>query len=248
MRPGTRKNLMSCQTLFVQFCLRYGIPVEAPSIDDVGAFTELLVESKLSVATIKNYCVAIKTLYAEWGLIQVLKEFDAPAWRFMMKGLAYSTDVRQDNKAAMTLGDLEKMVKMCKKDRALWPLQVALTFGFFGYLRVSNLAPETVISFDPTRHTTWADIFLEDDGIIVGLKWTKTLQARSGITPVPLPEMGKSVVCPVSAWVQYVRMLPEPRGEERRGEEQHKALIERCRCNTLSNMTHGDQIRWNFTC
>ena len=65
MRPGTRKNLMSCQTLFVQFCLMYGIPVEAPSIDDVGAFTELLVESKLSVATIKNYCVAIKTLYAE---------------------------------------------------------------------------------------------------------------------------------------------------------------------------------------
>ena len=82
-------------------------------------------ESKLSVATIKNYCVAIKTLYAEWGLIPVLKEFDAPAWRFMMKGLAYSTDPRQDNRAAMTFGDLEKMVKTCKKDKSF----MAITGG-----------------------------------------------------------------------------------------------------------------------
>ena len=90
MRPSTRKNLDSCQTLFLQFCINYGVKVENPTVDDVGAFTELLTSAGLSFATIKNYCIAVKTLYAQWGLIQVLKNFDTPAWRFMLKGLAYS--------------------------------------------------------------------------------------------------------------------------------------------------------------
>ena len=202
MRPGTRKNLNSCQTLFVQFCIVYGIPVEAPTIDDVEAFTELLVEAGLSVAPIKNYSVATKTLYAEWGLVRILKRFDVPAWKFMLKGLAYSADTRQDTRTAMTMEDLMTMVNICDKDKALWPLQVALTFGYFGYLRVSNLAPETVTSFDPTRHTTWADVRPEKEGIILGMKWTKTLQARRGATPIPLPEMGNTTVCPVYAYLK----------------------------------------------
>ena len=209
MRPGTRKNLVSCQTAFIQFCLTYGVSLDKPTVDDVGAFTELLVDSNLTVATIKNYCVAIKTLYAEWGNVEVLRSFYTPAWRFMLKGLAYSTEARQDERSAMTLGDLTKMVDYCDKDKELCALQVALTFGYFGYLRISNLAPETASSFDMTRHTTWAEVCEKDDGIIVGLKWSKTLQARKGITPIPLPVLKGRIVCPLRTWRIYVRLHPE---------------------------------------
>ena len=208
MRPSTRKNLDSCQTLFLQFCLKYGVEIENPTVDDVGAFTELLTNTDLSFSTIKNYCTAIKTLYAEWGLVHVLRSFDTPAWRFMLKGLAYSATTRQDCRAAMTFIDLKKMTMMCKDDKSLWPLRVALTFGYFGYLRVSNLAPDVALNFDTTRHTTWADVVPSKEGIIVELKWTKTLQARQGTTPIPLAALTDATICPLKAWEDYCELFP----------------------------------------
>ena len=38
-RPGSRKNLISCQTLFIQFALVYDVDLYSPHLDDFGAFT-----------------------------------------------------------------------------------------------------------------------------------------------------------------------------------------------------------------
>ena len=46
-RPSTRRNWDSMQVTFVQFCQKFGIDWSRPSLDDVGAFVELLVRSSL---------------------------------------------------------------------------------------------------------------------------------------------------------------------------------------------------------
>ena len=54
-RPSTRRNWDSMQVTFVLFCQEFGVDWSRPSLDDVGAFVELLVRSSKSMGTIKNY-------------------------------------------------------------------------------------------------------------------------------------------------------------------------------------------------
>ena len=51
------------------------------------------------------------------------------------------------------------------------------------------------------------DIVESEEGIIIKLKWTKTLQAMKGSMPVPLPALKGSLVFPRRAWVEYRGVL-----------------------------------------
>ena len=88
--PGSRKNLLSCQTLFIQFALVYEIDLQAPRLDDFGAFAELLLISGRSPATVKNYLSAVKLLFQEWQVPSVVKDLSSPAWTLTLRAIAYS--------------------------------------------------------------------------------------------------------------------------------------------------------------
>ena len=49
---------------------------------------------------------------------------------------------------------------------------------FFSFLRLSNILPHTVNSFDITRQLARGDILYIETGAIVVIKWSKTLQDR----------------------------------------------------------------------
>ena len=208
-RPGTRKNWNSCQLVFLQFCLFYKVDWESPGLDDIGAFLELLVQSGKALGTIKNYISAIKAFYFEKLQGRVTPMFDTPGWSAMVKGLNNTVRPTEDSRTAVSWEQLELLVALCSEDLALLPLKVGLIFGFLGYMRLSNLAPQTAGEFDPTRHTSWNDIVVLKEGVIIKIKWSKTLQSVKGTTPVPLPALRGSVVCPKSAWNEYVAALPE---------------------------------------
>ena len=180
VRPGTRKNLKACQTLFLQFCIHYCISVNHPTVDDVGAFTELLLEAGRLVPTVKNYCTAIKSLYIHWDNQVVVSAFDSPTWRMMLRGISLSVGPTADRRTAVEMEVLKAMIRICDTDKSLLPLKVALLFGYFGYLRISNMAPPTMDQFDAGRHTSWADVTPSNHGIMVALKWTKSLQTQKG--------------------------------------------------------------------
>ena len=71
----------------------------------------------------------------------------------------------------MDRADLGAMAMCCATRVGLLPLRVALVFGYFGYLRISNMVPETLAAFDLDRSTTWADVIPKKEGIILMLKW-----------------------------------------------------------------------------
>ena len=207
-RPGSRKNLISCQTLFIQFALVYDVDLYAPRLDDFGAFAELLLISGRSPATVKNYLSAIKSLFQEWRATSVVKDLTSPAWTLTLRAISYSAGPQPDNRSAITLEDLTRLVAVCNTDPSLVPLRVALVFGFLGYLRISNMTPPTAQSFDPTRHTSWADVRPCEQGLLLDLKWTKTLQTQHGVTTIPLSSLLDQRICPVAAWNLYRHMLP----------------------------------------
>ena len=199
---------MSAQLTFLQFVVVFGVNAKKPQVDDVGAFVELLVRSKKATGTIRNYISAIKQFYIEYGSNDTLSVFQSAAWKTMLRGLTYTSRPCVDARTAMTREDLERMIMCCGRGKEFLPLKVALIFGYFGYLRISNLVPETRSTFDPDRSTTWADVIPRKEGIILMLKWTKSLQSQVGATPVPLSVLPGSILCPVGAWEQYVSALP----------------------------------------
>jgi hypothetical protein len=87
-------------------------------------------------------------------------------------------------------------------------LKVAFLFAFFGFLRQSNLAPPTSGSFDRPRHTRRADVSVHASGIIVTLRWTKTLQDFSKSFHIPLPSILGSPLCPTAAYLDFVKAAP----------------------------------------
>ena len=135
---------------------------------------------------VKNYLSAVKLLFQEWQVPSVVKDLSSPAWTLTLRAIAYSAGPQPDHRSAVTKEDLIKLVAVCDTDHSLVPLRVALIFGFLGYLRISNLAPPTAQSFDPARHSSWADVRPSKQGILFDLKWTKTLQTQRGVTTITI--------------------------------------------------------------
>ena len=46
--------------------------------------------------------------------------------------------------------------------------------GFFAFFRLSNLAPHSLSSFDPSRHLTGHDVFFTKKISKLLIKWSKT--------------------------------------------------------------------------
>ena len=205
-RPGSQKNLISCQTL-IQFAMVYEVDLQAPTLDDFGAFAELLLISGRSPATVKNYLSAVKLLFQEWKVPSVVRDLSSPVWSLTLRAIAYSAGPQPDHRSAVTKEDLIKLVAICDMDPSLVLFRVALGFGFLGYLKISNLAPPTAQSFDPARHS-WVDVRPSKQGLLIDLKWTKTLQTQRGVTAILLAALQDNRICPVATWELYRHMLP----------------------------------------
>ena len=124
--------------LFIQFALVYAVDLQAPALDDFGAFAEFLLISGRSPATVKNYLSAVKILFQEWRVAAVVKDMSSPAWSLTLRAISYSVGPQPDHRSAVTKDDLIKLVAVCDTNPSLVPLRVALVFGFLGYLRIKH--------------------------------------------------------------------------------------------------------------
>lgn len=86
----------------------------------------------------------------------------------------------------------------------------AFLLAFYGFLRQSNLAPNSSV-FDVTRHTSRDDVYFLPPGLIVYLKWTKSRQAPGPAAAVPLPAIPGHPLDPVRAYRNMLACAPTPR-------------------------------------
>ena len=118
-RPGTRRNMISCQRLYLQFCLVMDIPLETPGVDDLGAFAEWLIRAGMAPSTIANYLSAVKTLYLMWDLSEPIEVFNSYAWSLTMKAVKHAVRPVLNNRAAVTFDHLKLLVRACNREAAL---------------------------------------------------------------------------------------------------------------------------------
>ena len=200
-------NHRSAQKLFLQFTMVFEMATDSLDAEDFAAYAEWLLRGGLSTQTVRNHFGAIKSLYS-WvdnqGIVSILESAD---WKMSICGMINTVRPSYNIKSAMTPEDLIAMMEAASSEEDMVPLMVALTFGFLGYLRISNLAPPTADQFDITRHTSIGDIHLRNEGLLLSLKWSKSRQNHRVPVAIPLPILGKTWLCPFKSWKIYNKML-----------------------------------------
>ena len=82
-------------------------------------------------------------------------------------------------------------------------LTAAVTIGFFGFLRTSNLLSPTATLWGGPHTLQRRDIQLYAGGLLVVLRSTKTSGPDQHPTVLALPRLPGSPACPTHAWIRY---------------------------------------------
>ena len=75
----------------------------------------------------------------------------------------------------------------------IWSICLTLFFGFF---RLSNVLQSV---FDPSSHLRRIDFTCFSWGILVKIRYSKTIQLHQRVVQVPLLKLKRSVLCPFTA-------------------------------------------------
>lgn len=86
----------------------------------------------------------------------------------------------------------------------------AFLFAFFLFASISNLAPASVSSFDPSKQLCRGDIVVTTFGLSISFKWSKTNQTGVKLLKLPLLYTSDPHLCPVRAYLRMCSCLPAP--------------------------------------
>ena len=82
----------------------------------------------------------------------------------------------------------------------------------FAFLRLSNIVPHFLGSFDPSRHLTGKDVFFSKKFVKILLKWSKTMQTRDKVVFLALPRLSDHLICPFGALKSLFKAYPMSSG------------------------------------
>jgi integrase len=93
------------------------------------------------------------------------------------------------------------------EDSVFWAVCL---IAFFGLFRKGNLLLKSDSSFDPTKHLRRRDFGFVPSGIIVEVRWNKTIQFLQRTLQIPLPLLKNHPLCPVSAVLRSFSLVTPP--------------------------------------
>jgi hypothetical protein len=91
------------------------------------------------------------------------------------------------------------------EDITLWCL---FLFAFFLLARKSNLVPTTNNDLKDPKFLLRKDVQVIQDGLLINMKWSKTIQAGERILQTPLVPIPGSILCPVTAFNNMISEIP----------------------------------------
>ena len=203
---STCKSYKAKFRVFMAFCVYASRSVHAISIEFLLAFLEFLTFNKVSASNISNYISAIKTVLGNHGVN--CAAFLDPRVKVFTRALMRSRPLNPHIKAVIDVEMLTRIVKQCERMYLGMVYKAAFLLSFFSFLRISNLVPHSINSFDPLKQLSKGDIIFAPPGAHIIVKWSKTLQFRDKIKVLKIPILQQSCLCPVAALKQLIKNTP----------------------------------------
>ena len=207
-RPGTIAGRESAVRLFLSFCDQLQINYKRLAFHHVCWYIEHMARQGHAPLSISNAISHLRTFYLLAGLdTQPLHHF-----RVGLALRAVATTVRHTPtpKDPVPPALLKRALEFLHKAQSPQATRLAIILMFMGFLRQSSVAPQSVAAYDHTRHLTASDLSLVPEGLVVHIKWTKTLQRSADATSILLPPTADTSLCPVRAYHLYRREVPAP--------------------------------------
>ena len=142
---------------FVSFCVYMSIAVENIDVNGLLAFLECLKHNEVSVNMLANYLAAIKAKFNVLGLNASV--LDDKRLKYYLRSIKLNRPVCLSTKNIISVETLLKIVHCCDTLYMGPIFKAVFLVAFFGFFRLSNIAPHSFSTFDISRHLAAGDIF-----------------------------------------------------------------------------------------
>ncbi len=167
--------------------------------------------ARLSPASIRQYLNIIQLLHkssgfpsplaGNWALDTVLKGISR------VKGTSVQRKLPVDPHLLLSIKSLLTPSKPC--DLVFWACSLTM---FFCLLRKSHVLPISLAAFDPSKQLCRSDVKIHPFGLQYGLilliRWSKTIQTRQRVLQLPLPYLADNPLCPTTAVIAAFALVP----------------------------------------
>ena len=206
-QPKTRQCYTALFRVFVAFCACVNAPLFAISVECILSFLEYLSLYKVSVHMLANYISAVKAMGIIYGLS--VEALDDRRVKYFIKSRKVNRQFAVVKRNIMDIPTLKQVIQVCMGMGNPRVYKALFLCAFFGFFRLSNLTPHTVIGFDPLKQFSGGDVIFSKKKVVLLLKWSKTLQDRDQVRSVVLPKLHNPLICPVRA-LQGIFQLYNP--------------------------------------
>ncbi|XP_031572485.1 uncharacterized protein LOC116306546, partial [Actinia tenebrosa] len=194
---ATYKSQLRC---YIRFCVYFGYaPVPCKALHLLRYIVFLT--RTLSPTSIPCYLNVIRILHLQYGFPNPLQE---PLFKYQKELLMRGIKRLKSNPAQQKLPITPTILKQLyghldignSMDATFW---AACLVAFFSFFRKSNLLILSGNAFDPQKHLRAGDIRIYEWGLMLIVRWSKTIQYRNRILLVPVPRIDGSTLCPRAA-------------------------------------------------
>ena len=177
------------------------------SIHNLLIFGEYLYNNKISCKVIKHYFSSLSNCAAFYNLDT--KQFAHPLLSRFLGSISINSSFSPSPKGIFDIRTIYLISLSCHilSDPLLF--RAIFLVSFYGFLRMSNIAPHSLSKFDPNKHFLRKDLIFGHLGAHLVMKWSKTLQSSHSYHVVQLP-ISNPFLCPVTALKALLKSRPLP--------------------------------------
>ena len=182
---------------YVAFSIYAKVKLCQLSVSIALSYLEFLVINKVSAHMISNHISAVRAMSIIYDL--PYQHWEHPKVKYFVKSIKLTRPMALPKRNIIDIQTLKTIIAYTQKFSDPLVYKAVFLTAFFGFFRLSNIAPHTISEFDYTRHFTGEDVFFQDKEVQLLLKWSKTMQYRNEYKLVSLPKLGTSTICPYRA-------------------------------------------------
>ena len=203
---STKRTRSAQMRTYFRFTDEVGIHHFPPSPRETVLYASWLMLTTCSRSdSLRQYLAALRVHAARLGH-WVPSPTEFPDLQAVVKGAARLFPGPSRRSLPVTPAILANLLNTRPPPRSSWrqlaSLQVLKDTAlllFLTMLRGSNLFPSHPAAADPVRNLTWGKIRRTDDGVIITVTLSKTIQSQERIHEIPLAASPGSLFCPVQA-------------------------------------------------
>ena len=204
--PGTWRNKINQMTVYADFVRKYKLNTISPSKYQVMAYIAFLKEKYHVPGTVYNYiCGAKSWVKFKGGDTSAFEDY---LITLMKKGVAKSADHIVRQAPPLYIHDVKRIIKYFTDIGTNGKVFKTVTLiAYFSLLRQSNLVV-TALAGSSSHVVQMRDIVVHKKTLYVTARLTKTTWKKSDQYTVCIPSIPNSICCPVKAWEEYYRLVP----------------------------------------